>query len=185
MSGIPYSVRGERRSNRGGPVYSAYGFFDIPSSGVLMSDQNAVQYITELKVKDSTTPVGMSIASGVININEPGTYSINGQFRPIGSLPDGTGFGQIGGFSAYLVDAQTPSTSLGVLAEFEIRSAPVFNPSFQPDISFLSGTFSGETILVTTVPNFQFKVGSTCFFKDGTIVRLNQGGTCLNVFKIV
>lgn len=190
MSGIPYSVRGERRSKRGGEAaYSAYGFFDLPVNGVPMAATDTVNFITDLKVKDSTTAVGMSIASGVITINEPGTYFITSSMSVIGTGPENSGYAKIGSFSAFLLSpTPAPGFDVGVgnLGDFKIRSEPVEQPSYQDDINFMNGSFSGQTILVTTVPNYQIKLGTTCIFDHatGTTVKLS-GATSLNVFKIL
>jgi len=190
MSDIPYSVRGERRSKRGGSTYSAYGFFDIPIVGVPMPAADTVNYITELKVKDYTTPVGMSIASGVITINEPGTYFITSSMSVVGTGYDDSGYAKIGSFSAFLVSpTPVPGSNIGVagLSNFKIRSEPIEIPSYQDNINFMNSSFSGQTILVTTVPNFQIKLGTTCNFDHatGTTAKLTSGGTSLNIFKIV
>jgi hypothetical protein len=191
MSNIPYSVRGERRSKRGGEAtYSAYGFFDIPVIGISLPAADAVNYITELKVKDSTTAVGMSIASGVITINEPGTYFITSSMSVVGTGYDDSGYAKIGSFSAFLVSpTPRPGSNVGVggLCNFKIRSEPVEIPSYQDNINFMSGSFSGQTILITTVPNYQIKLGTTCNFDHatGTTVKLTSGATSLNIFKIL
>lgn len=194
MSGIPYSVRGERRSARAVEAprtpYSAYGFFDIPTVGVSMPTEDTIKYITELKVKDSTTPVGMSIDSGLITINEPGTYLITSSTAVSGTGFEDSGYAKIGSFSTFIV-SPTPfppsNIYVGTLGNFKIRSEPIEQPSYQDDINFMNASFSGQTVLVTTVPNYQIKLGATCDFKHdtGTTVKLTSLGTSLNVFKIV